>query len=55
MSSTDALISLLTLKIVISKLADMAIKKNNVTHVPYRDSKLYVALRSEVIHHYSAG
>lgn len=34
-------IRLLTLKIVISKLADMAIKKN-VTHVPYRDSKLYV-------------
>ena len=32
---------LLTLKIVISKLADMAMKKN-VTHVPYRDSKLYV-------------
>ena len=30
---------LLTLKIVISKLADMAMKKN-VTHVPYRDSKL---------------
>ncbi|KAL7420485.1 Kinesin-like protein kip2 [Cryptotrichosporon argae] len=31
--------SLLTLKLVISKLADMA-SKRNVTHVPYRDSKL---------------
>ncbi|TXT13257.1 hypothetical protein VHUM_00624 [Vanrija humicola] len=31
--------SLLTLKLVISKLADMA-SKRNVMHVPYRDSKL---------------
>lgn len=31
--------SLLTLKLVISKLADMA-SKRQVTHVPYRDSKL---------------
>ncbi|KAK1925901.1 P-loop containing nucleoside triphosphate hydrolase protein [Papiliotrema laurentii] len=31
--------SLLTLKMVISKLADLA-SKRNVTHVPYRDSKL---------------
>ena len=31
--------SLLTLKLVISKLADVA-SKRNVSHVPYRDSKL---------------
>lgn len=31
--------SLLTLKLVISKLADLA-SKRNVTHIPYRDSKL---------------
>ena len=31
--------SLLTLKLVISKLADVAMKRN-VSHVPYRDSKL---------------
>ncbi|ORX37049.1 P-loop containing nucleoside triphosphate hydrolase protein [Kockovaella imperatae] len=31
--------SLLTLKLVISKLADLA-SKRNITHIPYRDSKL---------------
>jgi hypothetical protein len=36
---TMPVLSLLTLKLVISKLADVA-SKRNVMHVPYRDSKL---------------
>lgn len=32
-------VRLLTLKLVISKLADLA-SKRNVSHIPYRDSKL---------------
>nr|XP_031858541.1 uncharacterized protein CI109_006064 [Kwoniella shandongensis]KAA5525613.1 hypothetical protein CI109_006064 [Kwoniella shandongensis] len=39
--------SLLTLKLVISKLADLA-SKRNVTHVPYRDSKLTRLLQNSL-------
>ncbi|KIR52974.1 centromeric protein E [Cryptococcus gattii Ru294] len=39
--------SLLTLKLVISKLADLA-SKRNVTHIPYRDSKLTRLLQNSL-------
>ncbi len=41
--AAQEILSLLTLKLVISKLADIA-SKRNVSHVPFRDSKLSALL-----------